>query len=178
MRTFPLRRALGVATLVLASTVAVAPAASAHSAAPRCGRSWDSLPKMNPGMSSGLIIDEQVSQERCYDRLTFVVYGRVAGYSAQYTDRVNYAGTPFAMPLRGAAIIHLRVASSVLPRLAFVGDELQPVVGFRTFRQLRYAGSAGGVADYGIGLRSELPFRVLLVPGGVVSYLVLDVGHS
>ena len=56
--------------------------------------------------------------------------------------------------------------------------ELANVAGYRTFRQVSYAGSTEGAAWVGIGLRARLPFRVFTLTGpGAGSRIVVDVAH-
>ena len=53
------------------------------------------------------------------------------------------------------------------------------VSGYRTFRQVAWAGSFEGQSTVGLGLRARLPFRVTAVDGpGTGSRLVIDVAHS
>jgi hypothetical protein len=47
------------------------------------------------------------------------------------------------------------------------------VSGYRTFRQVAWAGSFEGVTTVGLGTRARLPFRVFTLPGRVV----VDVAH-
>lgn len=52
------------------------------------------------------------------------------------------------------------------------------VGGFRTLRQVAYAGSFEGVTLFKVGVRAHLPYRVLVVAGpGGHSRLVLDAAH-
>jgi hypothetical protein len=47
------------------------------------------------------------------------------------------------------------------------------VSGYRTFRQVAWAGSFEGQTNIGLGVRARLPFRVFTMPGR----LVVDVAH-
>jgi hypothetical protein len=51
--------------------------------------------------------------------------------------------------------------------------ELVNVAGYRTFRQVAWAGSFEGYTTAGLGVRARLPFRVFTLPGR----LVVDVAH-
>jgi len=55
--------------------------------------------------------------------------------------------------------------------------EVANVAGYRSFRQIAFAGSFEGQTTFGVGVRTRLPFRVFAVsgPGGVK--LVVDVAH-
>ncbi len=52
--------------------------------------------------------------------------------------------------------------------------ELVNVTGYRTFRQVAWAGSFEGESTVGLGTRARLPFRVFTLPG----HLVVDVAHA
>jgi len=57
--------------------------------------------------------------------------------------------------------------------------ELARVSGYRTFRQVAWAGSFEGSTTLGLGVRARLPFRVLQLPGpGTGSRVVIDVAHT
>jgi hypothetical protein len=56
--------------------------------------------------------------------------------------------------------------------------ELRDVSGYRTFRQVVWAGSFEGYSAVGLGVRARLPFRVFVLAGpGTDSRLVIDVAH-
>ncbi|MCU1455466.1 MAG: hypothetical protein JWN46_3612 [Acidimicrobiales bacterium] len=177
MRTRTMHRTIAVATLALASSLTVAPAAGAHTAAAPCSIGWGSLGKAQAGHTTGQIVAHGASQSACYDRFMIQVRGQVTGYYARYASEVDYVGTPFAMPLRGAAFIHLQVASRLMAGVATLGGDLAPVPTYSAFRQLSYAGSQAGLVHYGLGMRARLPFRITVVRGMIFSYLVVDVAH-
>ena len=55
---------------------------------------------------------------------------------------------------------------------------LTDVDGYRTFRQLAWAGSFEGQSTVGLGVRARLPFRVMVLDGpGAGARLVVDVAH-
>jgi hypothetical protein len=57
-------------------------------------------------------------------------------------------------------------------------SELVDVSGWRTFRQIAWAGSFEGQTTIGLGVRARLPFRVFILDGpGTGSRLVIDVAH-
>ena len=60
-------------------------------------------------------------------------------------------------------------------------QEVVDVAGFRTFRQVAYAGSFEGSTTLALGVRARLPFRVLTVTGTPNSddtpRVVIDVAH-
>jgi hypothetical protein len=48
------------------------------------------------------------------------------------------------------------------------------VTGYRTFRQVAWAGSFEDYSSAGLGVRARLPFRTFTLPGK----LVVDVAHT
>ena len=53
------------------------------------------------------------------------------------------------------------------------------MAGFRTFRQVSWAGSFEGLTSVGLGVRARLPFRVFVLSGpGSGSRIVVDVAHT
>jgi hypothetical protein len=56
------------------------------------------------------------------------------------------------------------------------------VTGYRTFRQVAWAGSSEGISSIGLGVRARLPFRVFTlagIPGSATgTRLVIDVANS
>jgi hypothetical protein len=56
--------------------------------------------------------------------------------------------------------------------------ELTDVTGFRTLRQVAWAGSFEGQSTIALGVRAQLPFRAFILTGpGTGSMLVVDVAH-
>lgn len=55
------------------------------------------------------------------------------------------------------------------------------MTGFRTFRQVAWAGTFDGESTVGLGIRARLPYRVILIVGpswnGEDRRLVVDVAH-
>lgn len=52
------------------------------------------------------------------------------------------------------------------------------VTGFRTFRQIAFAGSFEGQSTFGVGTRARLPMRVFIIKTTGGSRLVVDVAHT
>jgi hypothetical protein len=59
---------------------------------------------------------------------------------------------------------------------------LVDVNGFRTFRQVAWAGSFEGTSSIGLGVRARLPFRVIAITGlphtANGTRVVIDVAHQ
>ena len=60
-----------------------------------------------------------------------------------------------------------------------MASHLVDVSGFKSFRQVAWAGSFEGYTTIGVGMRRGLPFRVLVLAGpGRHSRIVVDVAHN
>lgn len=162
---------------VVAVVLAVPVAASA--AAPYCGITWGSLPKSAPSTVSAEVVGLRAGQHDCYDRLVFDFGGPVDGYNVSYVDQVTMDPSGAPVPLRGGARLAVAVRG---PAYDQAGNptytpanpaELVNVTGFRTFRQVAWAGTFEGTTSVGLGVRARLPFRVFTLPDRVV----VDVAH-
>ncbi len=166
--------------LAFAAAIAVAP--PAHAAF--CAQVWGSQPRSAGDMSAGDLVDVRAGQHACFDRLVMdVADARLTGWSVRYVDHVRQDGSGQLVPVRGGA--RLEVNARVPLRDPGTADSFftgvdHPVVvsGYRTFRQVAWAGSFEGVSRVGLGVRARLPFRAFVLPGpGAGSRLVVDVGH-
>ncbi|WP_159792412.1 AMIN-like domain-containing (lipo)protein [Puerhibacterium puerhi] len=169
---------LAVLSLLFAGTVLVAPTAAAH---PYCGQAWTSLAKSDPGMSRGQLTDVRAGRHACFDRLVLDVSRPLTGWSVRYVSRVVADGSGHVVPVRGGARMEVVARVGIDPDGPLAvrpGTRLAGTAGFRTFRDVVYAGSFEGVTTVGLGVRARLPFRAFVVPGpGHGSRLVVDVGH-
>lgn len=173
-----------VVVAVAAGVLPVAAATSSAQAAPYCGIRWGSLPKSVPTMVRGPLTNVRAGQHACYDRLVVDLKGKAPGYTVKYVTTVLTEGRGSVVPLRGGAKLLVVVrapaytstgAASYVPRnTARVVD----VTGYRTFRQVAWAGTFEGQTSLGLGVRARLPFRVFTLAGpGTGSRLVIDVAH-
>lgn len=174
-------RRLGVVLMTLTLVLLAAPHAQAR---PFCGIRWGSLDKTSAPMSAAPVVDLRAGEHRCFDRLVFDIDGNARGYHVAYVDEVQAEGSGAVVPLRGAAALSVTVRSPAYDENAaptyHVGNrrELVPVRGFRTFRQVAWAGSFEGQTTVGLGVRARLPFRVFTLDGpGDAGRLVIDVAH-
>lgn len=180
----------GVAGVAAAGAVLLAaPAASpaATSTASWCSITWGSLAKTNgSGYSSGHLENVRAGQHACYDRLVLDVDDARYGlkYDVRYVTTVREDGSGKAVPLRGAGDIQIHVA---VPSYDSSGRatyrpanrmELVNTYGYKTFRQVAFAGSFEGRSTVGLGVRGRLPVRAFVLAGpGDHSRLVVDVAH-
>lgn len=151
-----------------------------------CGISWGSLAKQAPQYTSGTVRDVRAGQHPCFDRMVADV-ARVpgtVGYHVRYVDQVRMDGSGTLVPLRGGAALQVIAKAPAYNRhgsptyVPANRRELVDVSGYRTFRQIAWAGSFEGQTTVGLGVRARLPFRVFVLDGpGEGARLVVDVAH-
>jgi len=175
-------RSLAVA--VAAGVLPVAAATSSAQAAPYCGIRWGSLAKSAPTMVQGPVTNVRAGRHTCYDRLVVDLRGRAPGYTLKYVSNVYTEGQGAVVPLRGGA--RLLVVAKAPSYTSSGGTAFTPrnqaevvdVTGYRTFRQVAWAGTFEGQTSLGVGVRARLPFRAFTLDGpGTGSRLVIDVAH-
>ncbi|GIG36906.1 AMIN-like domain-containing (lipo)protein [Cellulomonas pakistanensis] len=170
---------LSVLSLLLGGSLLAAPAASAH---PYCAQVWGSTAKGVPGMSAGQLTNVRAGRHACFDRLVLDVDRPLTAWSVRYVGQVVMDGSGAVVPVRGGARLEVVARVNVLPTDAFFvgsGRDLVNTAGYRTFRQVAWAGSFEGVSTVALGVRARLPFRAFVLPGpGAGSRLVVDVGHQ
>lgn len=174
--------AVTAATVVLVTAGAGTTAAQAHSG---CATRWGSLPETGSTYSTASITNVRAGRHACFDRMVVDVSGATGrSYDVRYVPAVHTDGAGTAVPLRGGADLQVIVRA---PAYDGAGKatyrpanhrELVSTSGFRTFRQIAWAGSFEGQTTVGLGVRARLPFRVMVVPGpGRGSRVVVDVAH-
>jgi hypothetical protein len=180
-RRVPAYTAVVVAFLALVGSLGLTTAASA-SAAPYCGITWGSLTKAGGVETAPNLTGVRTGRHDCYDRLVIDLRGGAsAGYHVEYVTTVHHDPIGSVVPLRGAARLQIVVRApsfDLSGQPTYTPAHLANVAGFRTFRQVAYAGSFEGQTTLGLGVRARLPFRafVLAGPDGG-SRLVVDVAH-
>jgi hypothetical protein len=174
--------AVFIAVLTGVLVALVAPAANAHG--PYCGIRWGSLPKDVSTSSTGHLVNIRAGRHKCFDRLVIDMDRDAAGYFVRYVDQVRADGSGAGVPLHGGA--RLEVVATVPAHNAQGQPTYRPtnrsqlvnVNGWRTFRQVAWAGSFEGQTTVGLGVRVRLPFRVFQLDGpGDGSRIVVDVAH-
>ncbi|MGY1774858.1 hypothetical protein ACI8AV_03300 [Geodermatophilus sp. SYSU D00804] len=174
--------------VVLAAATAALGLALPSASAASCSTAWGSQPEAVSDGGGGTLDDVRAGRHDCYDRLVLDLDGIDAadvGYDVRYVPQVVQDGSGRPVPLRGAADLQVVVhtpghtdagAATYDPR---TDAEAVAVGGYRTFRQVAYAGSFEGSSTVGLGVRARLPFRVLVLDGpGDGSRLVVDVAHT
>lgn len=169
-----------LAGTVVAGNVLTAPPAAAH---PYCGQVWGSLAKSDPGFPAGRLTGVRAGRHTCYDRLVLDVSRPIDGWSVRYVSQVTADGSGNVVPVSGGARLAVVAQVGISTTGTFasldIGDTVVGTTGFRTFRDVAWAGSFEGVTTIGLGVKARLPFRVFVLPGpGTGSRLVIDVGHQ
>jgi len=182
MRRFVrLLAALGVAGSVAAAAVASAtPAAAAHGPA-ACSTHWGTNAKH--GGSNGTVrtpvLGVRAGKHGCFDRLVVDLgSGPKPPFSAQYVKHIVAQGSGRVLKVRGHARISIVVRGPAGRHYRANAVNLANVAGFKTFRQVRGAGSFERVTAIGLGVRAKLPFRAFLLGSSTSSWrLIVDVAH-
>jgi len=137
-----------------------------------------------------LLSNVRAGQQACYDRLVIDIRGVRAmnSWHVAYVPQVIQDPSGRPVPLRGRAFLQISMgASDHTPSGTLTYSppnrrELVNVTGFRTFRQVAWAGSFEGMSQIGLGVRARLPFRVFTmtgIPGSTNgTRVVIDVAHS
>ena len=183
------RRIVRPLALALAASIAPFPAvASAPTAsASVCEVGWGSLVKTRAPYTSKQITNVRSGRHQCFDRLAVDINAKgngTPGYQVKYVERVTKDGSGANVPLRGGAKLRIIVKAPAYDdngRLTYKPDnrrELVDVAGYRTFRQVAWAGTFEGQTTIGLGVRARLPMRAFVLnnPGGG-HRVVVDVAH-
>ncbi len=183
-RTRLRRAARGVVAALAVAAFPVA-ASSLATAATTCPTvHWGSMARESSATgSSGPLRNVRAGRHACYDRLVLDVGRHAPGYHVSYVTTVRTDGRGDVVPLRGGA--RLRVIARVPAyddryRATYTPADPANVVdvtGYRTFRQVAWAGSFEGQTTLGVGVRARLPFRVFTLDDHGSSRLVVDVAH-
>jgi hypothetical protein len=193
----PRPRSLVLVFTALCTAVALAllgsPAPAGASTSPSCGITWGSLPKDSGAaqpVRGALLSNVRAGRQSCYDRLVLDVRGpaHTASWRVRYVSQVVQDPSGRPVPLRGGAFLQIGVGASdhtdagVPTYRPANRRDLVDVGGFRTFRQVAWAGSWEGISQIGLGVRARLPFRVFALPGIPGSpngtRVVVDVAHT
>lgn len=178
-----MKRSAGLLSLLLGVVLALVPLSAG--AEPYCGITWGSLDKQADAAGGGHLVDVRTGEQACYDRVVLDVDGPPSGYLVRYVPQVTMEGSGAPVALRGGAFLEVvaRVPayddSGTATYVPADRKELADVTGYRTLRQVAWAGSFEGQTTLGVGVRARLPFRVFVLAGpGSGSRIVVDVAHS
>ncbi|HEX5188446.1 MAG TPA: hypothetical protein VFW16_02835 [Streptosporangiaceae bacterium] len=186
MRRF--RNACAVLGAVAATTVSVAAAVPAAAAATgthhqaRCSTQWGTNAKHRG--SSAITVATRVravraGQHGCFDRLVIdLSRGKRPPFSARYVKHIVAEASGKILKVRGRAKILIVVRGPAGRHYHPNAVHLANVSGFKTFRQVRGAGSFERVTAIGLGVRAKLPFRVFELGSAHSGWrIVIDVAH-
>ena len=168
------------AFFVPAATLFMPSVAQAQPQVPFCGITWGSLQKTAPPMVQDHITATRAGGHSCYDRLSIDMGGiPVSGYNARYVAHCRAEESGQIKPVRGGAIVQVGVRAPAAASFPANKANLNDVTGFKTFRQIRSAGSFEGITQICIGIRARLPFRLLKLHNSVTGngILTVDVAH-
>ena len=180
-----LRRALVALTVALGGMLA-GTAGAAAATTPYCGITWGSTAKSGGVLSGAPLMEVRTGRHDCWDRVVFEFNGSANGYSVAYgetwTEGQGLALSPYTA---GGALIRvsLRAPAYDENHLATVpyrtGEHAANVLGYRTLRDVVFGGSFEGYTTFAVGVRAQLPYRVVVLAGpGTHSRIVLDVAHQ
>jgi hypothetical protein len=137
-----------------------------------------------------LLTNVRAGQQACYDRLVIDIRGTttLSSWRVQYVPEVLSDPSGQQVALRGGAFLSVGFGASDHTDAGTSTynpanrRELVNVSGFRTFRQVAWAGSSEGTTQIGLGVRARLPFRVFAlsgIPGNANgTRVVVDVAHA
>jgi hypothetical protein len=167
------------------ATAAARPASAAirpGSAATRpCASTFTLAPKHATRMVQSRVLRVRAGRHACFDRLVIDIgRGRQPGYRVRYVRRIISDPSGMVLHVRGDARLLITIQAPAGPGYHPNARNLADVSHFRTFRQVRGAGSFEGITSIGLGVRAKLPFRVFRVDNGTQpgSRLVIDVAHQ
>ena len=151
---------------------------------------WGSLPKVVDGSGpTESIFNVRTGQHPCYDRFVIDIDGSgPVGYDVSYVENVYTEGQGSVVALAGGAKIQIIAHATnfdtdtgviiYTPIDQAQSQQLTNVAGYRTFRQVAFAGSFEGQTTFGLGVRARLPMRAFVLSGsGTGQRLILDVAH-
>lgn len=167
-------------TLVVTVAPAVVAAAPASAHTPDCGIRWGSQQKAGTAPSAGLLVGIRAGGHACFDRMVLDVDGAASAYSARYVDTVRQDGSGSPVLVRGGARLRVTVAVPAQETDSWWHEDgsLIKTDGYRTFRDIVWAGGVEGRSTIGLGVQARLPFRVFVVDGpGRTARVVVDVAH-
>jgi hypothetical protein len=174
---------IAVASLTLGTT-AVLPTATAQATA--CPIGWGSLAKTDPDHTVKPLTNVRTGRHNCHDRMVIDVPGAKAsslGYSVRYVSKFVQDGSGQVIPVPGGAILKIIVQAPAYnidtgkPTYPAKPGRTLPRVnlnGYRSFRAAKYGGSFEGQAQFAVGVRARLPFRIMVLNGRIV----VDVAHD
>lgn len=150
-------------------------------------RSWGSGPRqVSADPITSEIYDVRAARHDVCDRVVFDINGLGhVGYLVRYVPLVHADPSDQPIPVAGSAALQVTIQAPDFRNSGHqpwrtpwqLGERL--VGGWTTLREVRFAGSFEHVTTFAVGVRSQRPFRVLVLPdtGNHVTRLVVDIAH-
>jgi hypothetical protein len=161
---------------------AAAPAGAVTEHAAGCSTNWGINAKDRG--SQTITVATRVKAVRagghgCFDRLVIDMSGgKRPPFSARYVKKIVADPSGKVLKVRGKAKILIVVRGPAGRHYHPNAVNLADVSGFKTFRQVRGAGSFERVTSIGLGVRAKLPFRVFELGSSEAGWrIVIDVAH-
>jgi hypothetical protein len=155
-------------------------------ATPYCGITWGSTDRAAGSLSPAPLIAVRTGQQDCYDRVVFEFDGAVSGYSVSYGETYTEGeGVGLSPYTAGSALLAVSLRAPAYGESHSstfqhrTGDHVANALRYRTLRDVVFGGSFEGYTTFAVGIRAQLPFRVLVLSGpGTHSRIVVDVAHQ
>jgi hypothetical protein len=143
-------------------------------------------------MSPSALYLTRAGQHPCYDRVVFDLNGpQPVGYAARYVPVVAADPSGRPVPVAGGAVLQVTVRAPIFGtddqghqpwrRAPAVGEALvapSQISGWTSLRAVSFAGSFEGQSTIAVGVRQQLPFRVLVTSGSLgYQHVVVDIAH-
>ena len=166
-----------------------APTTSSSPAAEGCDEDWGTAEKSAEPSTSDAFYQVRAGKHDCFDRIVMDIDGQAdVGYLVGYVPVVSADGSGNPFPVAGKAalqvVLHAPAQGSDEAGgkiFAKAGDRLYPasrLAGWRSLREIRFAGSFEGYSTVAVGVRGKLPFRVSTELDGQVRHVVIDIAHG
>lgn len=175
-RTTARGRHLAAALIAAAAlTPLAAPAGATPATTTACATAWGSGAKSAPPLETGRLTAIRAGRHTCFDRLVVDMTGKAPGYDVRYVSTVYADGSGEPVPVAGGAKLQVIARKGATSRPA-----MPSVAGYRTFRDVKWAGSFEGQTTIGLGVRARLPMRVWTAYDAKTntSKVVVDVAHT
>jgi hypothetical protein len=161
---------------------AAAPAVAVTPHATGCSTNWGTNAKHRGDQTITVatrVLRARAGRHGCFDRLVIDMSGgKKPPFSARYVKQIVQDPSGKVLKVRGKAKILIVVRGPAGRHYHPNAVNLADVSGFKTFRQVRGAGSFERVTSIGLGVRAKLPFRVFELGSSKAGWrIVIDVAH-
>ena len=178
-------------TSTSASNSIVAAASSLPACAPE--QQWGTGRQVgSTAMSPSALYLTRVGQHPCFDRVVFDLNGpQPVGYTVRYVPVVLADPSGKPVPVAGHAVLQVTVRAPIYGtddqghqpwrRAPAIGDSLvapSQISGWTSLKAVTFAGSFEAQTTIAVGVREQLPFRVLVTSGPYdYQHVVVDIAH-